>query len=113
MTLQIDEVVVTLMRMIHTDDMMVVAARLVGRFVEPDAYFPYLLPAISGEATAIAVATTEGEGRARALAVCANMIPGPAMPGVPPGAVCCVCCVAQYATRCALRDGDIAEGCCY
>ncbi len=45
---QIDEIVVTLMRMIHTDDMMVVAARLVGRFVEPDAYMPYLLPLITG-----------------------------------------------------------------
>jgi hypothetical protein len=46
--LQIDEVLVTMMRMIHSDDSMIVAARLVGRFVEPDAYLPLLLPAIAG-----------------------------------------------------------------
>lgn len=73
-TQDIDELVVTLMRMIHTDDNMIIAARLTGRFVEPDVYIPFLLPAIAGEATSTMVAATEGEGRARALAVCAAMI---------------------------------------
>jgi hypothetical protein len=47
-SVQIDDLLITLMRIMDTDEGALIAARLTGRFVAPDAYMPFLIQFIDG-----------------------------------------------------------------